>query len=399
MKLLIIKIGLICIVTSFTIYAQSIIKGKITEYGSGKPVVNANVFILKTLLGSSTSNNGNYEIKDVPEGYFTVVISHINYKTVKKRLSSSNGNTIIMNVELEPKLLQLPEVTVEETEDEEWEENFEMFEKQLLGTGFNAKHCKILNPYSVEFTKTDDGWLKAECNEPIVIDNYALGYKLTYFLEFFETNGYTTKFSGQPHFEEIIPDNGNDKNIYDENRLITYCGSLTHFLKSLVEQFNYLEKQDSVIFEEDTLASQVSLRLNSKLEENGFTVLSASNLPWKSRFTPLYYPVNVAKIISECEGSNYYCLEFKDYLQITYNREWEDDEYLEMLGRYNEAPDYQTSWIKLHKDKVIIDRKGHFFDEFAIETFGYWSFEKLSDMLPFEYEVDDSTLINANWTY
>ncbi len=399
MRILIIKIGIIFILSFSSVYAQNIIKGKVTEFGKGNPIVNANVYILKTLLGSSTNNNGNYEIKNIPDGYFTVVVSHINYKTVKKRFSFADNHTIIMDIELEPKLFQLPEVTVEVTEDEEWEDNFELFEKQLIGTGFNAKHCEILNPYSVEFTKTDDGWLKAECSEPIVINNYSLGYKLTYFLEFFETNGYTTKFSGQPHFEEIIPENKNDKNIYFENRLITYCGSLTHFLKSLIEQFNYLEEQDSLISIDDTLASQVARRLNTKLEENGFTVLSANSLPWQSRFTPLYYPVDVAKIISKCDDNIYYCLEFPNYLQITYDREWEDDEYLEMLGRYNEAPDYQTSWIKLHKNKVLVDKNGHFFDEFAIETFGYWSFEKLADMLPFEYTVDDSTLINVNWTY
>lgn len=379
-------------------FSQNVIEGKITEEGKGKPVVNANVYILKTLLGSSSGTDGKYEIKNIPDGYFTVVVSHVNYKTVKKVISLDKNKTVSLNFKLKPKLLQLPEIVVEGTEDEEWEDNFKLFKQQLLGIDLNARQCEILNPYSVEFTKTAGGWLKAKCKEPIIINNYALGYKLTYFLEYFETNGRTTKFSGQPYFEEIKPHNGEDENIYKNNRLKTYCGSLTHFLRTLIEQYDYL-KGNSVA-PGDVKSNRLRINGdNEKLTAEGFDAFTANGLPWESRYKPLFYPVDVSKIISKCENNTFYCLTFKNYLQVTYKREWEEYGYLEMRGLYNQAPGYQTSWIKLHKPEVLVDKNGHFFNEFAIETFGYWSYEKLADMLPYEYSVDDSTLVNVNWTY
>ena len=399
MKPLVLKTGILWFLVLSVISAQSKIEGTVTDLETGKPVVNVNVYPLKTMLGSSTNKEGKFSINNIPPGIFYLVFSHVNYHAEKRKIKVTPLKQLNFNVKLKPKIYQLPAVTVEENKDEDWEENYELFKKQLLGTGFLAQQCEILNPYSVEFSKTEDGWLKAKCNTPLIIMNYGLGYKLKYFMDFFETNGYTTKFSGQPYFEEMQPANETDAQIYKENRLTAYCGSLTHFLRVLIEQYNYLNEQDSSLSLDDTLASLVANRLNSKLTDNGFTVLSCTDLPWKSIIKPIIYPADVSKIVAKTPDKNYYTLTFPHYLQITYNREWEEEGYLELLGFYNQPPGYQTSWIMLHKFSVLLDSKGHFFDEFAIETFGYWAYEKLGDMLPFEYEIEDSVLQTVNWTY
>lgn len=45
----------------------------------------------------------------------------------------------------------------------------------------------------------------------------------------------------------------------------------------------------------------------------------------------------------------------------------------------------QTSWIVLQQQYVAIDTSGHLFDPFAIKTYGYWSWERVAELLPWEY--------------
>jgi hypothetical protein len=56
--------------------------------------------------------------------------------------------------------------------------------------------------------------------------------------------------------------------------------------------------------------------------------------------------------------------------------------------------DIQISWITLPTDSVLIDTTGYHFDSFGIQTFGYWAFDRVSNMLPYEYYLPDSILVN-----
>ncbi|NOX17809.1 MAG: hypothetical protein GXO87_05945, partial [Chlorobi bacterium] len=81
-----------------------------------------------------------------------------------------------------------------------------------------------------------------------------------------------------------------------------------------------------------------------------------------------------------------------DRIQVTYLREKEDEKYLRFIGVFRD-PVWQQSIIKLHSVAVKFNSRGYYFDDFQIETFGYWAFERLADQLPFNFTVPDSLLL------
>ena len=109
-------------------------------------------------------------------------------------------------------------------------------------------------------------------------------------------------------------------------------------------------------------------------------------------------PLNPNKIVeADVVNTNYFLgpgvhptertLKFPNYLEVTYMDELEDSRYLRFIGK-SRFVDAQTSWIKLEADSVFIDSEGRYFDQFKINMFGYWSWERLADMLPYEYVLD-----------
>src|SRR5690606_34715637 len=73
-------------------------------------------------------------------------------------------------------------------------------------------------------------------DEPIIIENRGLGYKLAYQLEHFEINfkEQTNFFAGHILFTEMKSSNRQRKK-WEENRLEAYTGSLMHFFRSVYE--------------------------------------------------------------------------------------------------------------------------------------------------------------------
>ncbi|MFN3757589.1 MAG: TonB-dependent receptor [Algoriphagus aquaeductus] len=62
------------------VFAQGIIRGKITNPINNQPVAFANVLVLNTDLGAISDENGNYEIRNVPPGLYNVRASFVGFK-------------------------------------------------------------------------------------------------------------------------------------------------------------------------------------------------------------------------------------------------------------------------------------------------------------------------------
>ncbi len=68
------------------------IKGKIIDQKDGLPIENANIFIAGTRMGTTSDKNGEFTIENVEPGIFTITISHIGYKVIKRNLSVNDQN-------------------------------------------------------------------------------------------------------------------------------------------------------------------------------------------------------------------------------------------------------------------------------------------------------------------
>ncbi len=91
-------LNFLVLTTSFHCYSQTnSLSGKIVENGNALPY--ANVHIKNTTLGSSSNDNGFFEIKNIPNGTFTVIVSSLGYKT-KSVIISFNNEQVTHNFSL-----------------------------------------------------------------------------------------------------------------------------------------------------------------------------------------------------------------------------------------------------------------------------------------------------------
>tara|TARA_R110001632_G_scaffold99271_2_gene206024 strand:- start:2842 stop:5127 length:2286 start_codon:yes stop_codon:yes gene_type:complete len=80
-------------------YSQNnILSGKIFEDGEALPYVN--IYLKKTKLGGSSDTNGFYQIKNIPNGTYTIVISSMGYQTKTSKILFKGNQTIIKNFTL-----------------------------------------------------------------------------------------------------------------------------------------------------------------------------------------------------------------------------------------------------------------------------------------------------------
>ncbi len=77
---------------------QGIIKDKKTQ----ETIVGANVYIQGTTTGSASNLEGNFEIKNLPSGNYTIIVSFISYKTQKiENVKVSANKSTTLNIDLE----------------------------------------------------------------------------------------------------------------------------------------------------------------------------------------------------------------------------------------------------------------------------------------------------------
>ena len=112
------KIILFLLVFTYSFYAQSsnniILKGSVIDSVSGQPLSLVNIFPANTTLGCASDKNGNYIIKNIPQGIYDIIFSCIGYKleifTYRTYLSPNFVATL--NVKLKPKQYNLEEVVI-----------------------------------------------------------------------------------------------------------------------------------------------------------------------------------------------------------------------------------------------------------------------------------------------
>ena len=85
------------IVLLFSLYALGMaqptgrIQGKIIDAASSRGISDVNVVLSGTLLGSSSTVDGSFEITNVPSGRYRVLASHLGYKPAEQTVVVAAG--------------------------------------------------------------------------------------------------------------------------------------------------------------------------------------------------------------------------------------------------------------------------------------------------------------------
>ena len=311
---------------------NQVIKGTISDKTTKSAIYSASVYFNGTFVGTLSDQNGNFELDISRVATMPLTISALGYYSVTLNDFSSGKLLLIY---MTPKLFELNEVVVNaKSHVRERRANLTIFRNEFLGTTANALNCEILNESDIKFIYgSDNDTVKAYAIKPILIENKALGYKITYYLDKFEYYKQSTSFffKGNIVFNEDLTKDESPKQVFERKRKYTYLGSRMHFFRALWA---------------------------NDLNSAGFTIRNSANETLK-----------YDKIVIQGDGHNKY-LRSRGDLGICY---------------FTRIP---SSYVIILRDNVYFDASGYV-DPSGVAWEGQMAKQRIADLLPFEYVVKE----------
>ena len=101
----------ISILSFTTVGAQnSTLSGTISS--KDNPEAFVNIYLKSTEIGTASDENGNYILRNIPEGKYTIIASNIGFKKYYKTITISDGEDQVINIKIEPSTESLDEMVV-----------------------------------------------------------------------------------------------------------------------------------------------------------------------------------------------------------------------------------------------------------------------------------------------
>jgi hypothetical protein len=385
--------------------AQFKITGKVTSADSKKPIASASVFFSNTSKGSTTNEQGEFVLDNIPDGRYDLVVSCVSYETHVQNILPAKI-TAPLNIELKTKANELKEVVVGGYVKEGWQQWGKFFLDNFLGQSSYASQCIVKNTESIQFRNyKKQHLLKAFSDETLVIENRALGYTIRYKMELFQYD-FNTRillYQGYPLFEEMETKRSRKKERWSAARDKVYHGSELHFMRSIYR--NKIADQGFEIrklVKEPNLEKQrvKALYASSMIRKNVDGIMMVERAAWFKDSAKYYERIMqepdekeivspallAADSIAYAVNSTTAGLDFTDYLRITYTKAIEDDDYL-LQYRLNRKPMAPVSTLILINRKPIeILSNGFYAESLDLLHSGYWGWsEKMATMLPYDY--------------
>jgi hypothetical protein len=345
------------------------ISGRVIDDSTKAPVVNANVFIANSMIGTSSDTSGSFVLRNVPAGFYELVASCVGYTMSTVKLQLTPGADRQVEMRLVPKALIVDVVEVTGRQPEAWKENLRTFEKLLLGSTKEASECRIVNPEVLDFVTDLPGRFRARTDRQVTIENLATGYWLHMSLGAFSFDGRWLLSEYKIRYEEIQPLDSDVRSKWASRRDDVYAGSLHHFFVALV---------------------------NDELADNGFSMYNAESLVRVMGDAPLY-ELKRYDILKQ-SSPNEWTMRFRKYLVVTYDRKHialDGNQPAPEPRRFREysAPTTRIrptrpmlSILSLPKGSVLIDSRGQILNQLALRISGDWAKEGLASQLPLEFQ-------------
>jgi hypothetical protein len=337
-----------------------VVKGRVIDKNTKAPLQGASVFAQNTTFGEATNADGYFTLK-IPSGGYSIIVTFTGYETGTARISNTSQQNDSLVFELSPKEKSLEEVTIAISNEvkDGWQKYGEFFTQNFIGQSKFAKQCVIKNPEVLHFYFSKKrNRLKVLANEPLIVNNFALGYNLKFAIDSF-TNEYNTNtnlFIGYPLFE-AMQGTPEQQQTWKENRSIAYKGSMLQLMRSI---------------------------FNKTLNEDGFEiqfVVKNNEKEMPIKLGNLYGALNYDKD----DSTN--TVEFmpnQNEVAVIYNNAKPEQVYLDADPTIKK--DFQLSTLSFAPgESIVIEQNGYYFDQTDITTNGYLAFKKIGDMLPYDY--------------
>ena len=356
-------LSLIFIIFSLVVFSQDnhfVITGKVIDKSTQQPLTGASVFAQNTTFGVATNAEGEFRLK-LPNGGYILVVSFTGYETESIRITNASEEKNLV-IEISPKEKSLEEVSVVSSNavKDGWDKYGQFFTENFVGKSAFSLQTIIKNPEVLKFYFSKKrNRLKVLADEPLIVENFALGYIIKFAIDSFtyeyETN--TAQFIGYPLFEEMLG-TAEKGIVWHQNRIKAYKGSLLHFMRSLYNK--------TMVQEEFEIQFLVK---NNDREQT---------IPLKNPYLALNYLKDDSSNIVEFNPN-------QPHVIVIYNKAKPEVNYLEFDPKAKK--DFQVSTLTIMPGEIItIEENGYFYEQADIITNGYWGFLKIGDMLPYDYQ-------------
>ncbi len=384
------SLGLILLLAQAS-WAQLTIKGQIFGGKDQEPLQFANVFLSGTTKGTTTDQTGAFTLLNVPAGKFDLIVSYIGFATLKTTVQTQEQKTY--RFLLKPIDNQLDQINVKarRRRSPDWTKQLALFTDNFIGKSQNANQCRLLNPQVLSFDQRVES-LTVTAQEPLLIENKALGYRIKFQLDYFTYTyaSYLISYEGDPVFEALTPIDSVEAQRWKENRQKAYLGSMMHFgralyhhqlvqegfvIQKVIEQKNRRGDVKLIALPCDTSVEVPSLTN----PEKGVSLPMASyNILLDSVHSTLLHPVII----------------FPDFVQVVYTKEREPYEFqrVRRSAKYDSDIIFQTSLIRMLEPSATIEANGQFWNPHSLRGEGYWTWELIADDLPFDYNPEEQTI-------
>ena len=363
MKKIIASLFLIFIFLSVFSQSNYSISGKIIDAATKLPMQAASVFAENTTIGTATTADGTFHLQ-LPNGGYDLVVTFTGYQTETKRISTADAGNNDIVIELKQKEKSLEDVVVRSTSEvaDGLAKYGEFFLDNFIGKTTNSKYCIIKNKEVLKFyyykrTKR----LKILATAPLEIVNEVLGYTIKYELDSFthEYNTQVSQYTGSPLFEEMQTDNAEQKAKWNAARLLAYNGSILHFMRSLY---------------------------NKKLKEEGFEIQFLINVNEKEMAIP---------VLNFYGGLNYSKDDSTQTVEVSPNQtevvviyKNEEPEQNYQAANPEQPQKFQLSVFSfVPKEYIVIEQNGYYFEQKDFTINQYLAWEKVADMLPYNFSL------------
>lgn len=339
------------------------VNGKVLDAATGQALQASSVFAQNTTMGTATNTEGNFTLY-LPNGGYDLVFTFTGYETVTKRISTGDTTNKDLVISLKQKEKIMEEISIKSSNEvkDGLEKYGDFFMENFIGKTNNSSQCSIKNKEVLKFYFSKKrNRLKVLADEPVIIENLALGYTIKYTLDSFinDYGSLVSSYTGYPLFEAMPTADLTQGAAWQKSRQIAYNGSILHFMRSVY---------------------------NKSLQQQGFEVQfivkkndTETAIPVKNLYGGLNYEKDDSTQVVDITPN-------QPDVAVLYKNELPDKEYVAQLED-KVAKKFQLSIITIPVNEAIgIEQNGYYFDQNSIIINGYWSWEKVGDMLPYDYK-------------
>ena len=334
-------------VVSVIAWGQNVIRGTVVDDQTQEPLSSATVYVNGTTQGTTTDNDGHFELKDVSFPA-TVIFSFVGYEPQALDLLRNPGELLIrLNANSE-----LPEVEVSGESGRDFKKDLNYFKSMFLGDDRWGRHATIKNANTLIFNTSDEtsyeirriyrnkyskrtvnsdiverhdefydtvkvnkSIFSAWATEPLIIDLPLLGYELYVDLVKFtvEKNKTQTHCDMLGYFYYKPYDNVTKRKAdsFETNRKRAYYGSSQHFLRSfsenrLKENGYILTTTEKVRKEKKVIWTEIPVDIRKHSADVGENIMLVHDLKDKVLEIKYYYREDGSPFIAGEKGARFY---------------------------------------------------------------------------------------------